>query len=951
MGNVTAKTSGEIASFMSPAKTHIKSLKVHFSPKQLGTGNPSPENVREIEGWDGVEVNGSGKNIAHIVGYSAKNSDSNNSRSITNSYGTTINTTEFILPDTKLVVTQTQSPNTSNIPAYQNGYLAVLVDNLVWGQKYNISFKIENIINNPLNAEIKDIKLLNPFGTFYSSVVIDDNHVVFKKVLWKQYSNTAINRRNFEIRNCGMSFTLSEFMITPVDEDNFEYEPYQGNIISYQWKLPDEYQEVEYIENNDNAYLDLNYIPTGKEIFEISFSYIKTPSTSQYLQLFGCRNQTVVTSNQNCWLGISYNDILFSRFGTVNITNPPSLSKGDYTIKVDLNNTELKINNDIYSFNGSIISDISNTIYLGYLNAIQSSLRADGIARYKYFKIFNNKTIIKFLIPCYRKLDGEIGMYDTVSQTFYTNQGTGEFLKGDDVFCDTAYGGYVDLISGELVEESKLWTKNTSEMNSNNSSFSGWWNCGFKSIIGEVNRAFNLKTNSSYMLNVGTYFSANTTGNYDNLYLPNSTYNLTQDEWKEKAIDVKIVAPLTTPIIHQLTPTQLSSFIGQNNFWSNADYVEIEYDLIETEDIQKCRKKIMLNQPHTESATGDIASFTTNMKAPLKECKVYFNPIQEGSGDPSPDNVRNIVGWDGIEVNSCGKNLWNNEDIIYGYWTDSNGKQSVNQRGCRTQYIYVTSNTTIQLFYYGVQPYSASIIELNDNKEFIKRTHIAWEGVTNPKSLTITTSNETKYIYAQTYTYTSSSNNKMTYDLLCSYKMQMEFNTITSYEPYKGNIYSEDWSSEVGTVYGGYVDLAKGELVATHKFVIYNGQEDGWNTYYVSHQIHFTRVISDKKIKMNSSISNLFPNANNIVFGDRKEYSVFGDHNTLPRIYVNAPYEMPNGVTEWKEWLSANPLQVCYELAEPIHYSLTPQQLLTFKGENNIWSDTNGQTEVKFWTH
>ena len=42
---------------------------------------------------------------------------------------------------------------------------------------------------------------------------------------------------------------------------------------------------------------------------------------------------------------------------------------------------------------------------------------------------------------------------------------------------------------------------------------------------------------------------------------------------------------------------------------------------------------------------------------------------------------------------------------------------------------------------------------------------------------------------------------------------------------------------------------------------------------------------------------------------------------------------------------------IVYELAEPIHYSFTSQQLLTFKGENNIWSDTNGQTEVKFWTH
>jgi len=53
-------------------------------------------------------------------------------------------------------------------------------------------------------------------------------------------------------------------------------------------------------------------------------------------------------------------------------------------------------------------------------------------------------------------------MYDTVSQTFYVNQGTGEFIAGPAVNryeidwsedLGTIYGGYVDLVSGELVEE------------------------------------------------------------------------------------------------------------------------------------------------------------------------------------------------------------------------------------------------------------------------------------------------------------------------------------------------------------------------------------------------------------------------------------------------------------------------------------------------------------------
>ena len=46
-------------------------------------------------------------------------------------------------------------------------------------------------------------------------------------------------------------------------------------------------------------------------------------------------------------------------------------------------------------------------------------------------------------------------------------------------------------------------------------------------------------------------------------------------------------------------------------------------------------------------------------------------------------------------------------------------------------------------------------------------------------------------------------------------------------------------------------------------------------------------------------------------------------------------------------------VQVIYKRAvsAPITYQLTPQQLITLKGQNNLWADTNGQTEVKFWTH
>ena len=48
-------------------------------------------------------------------------------------------------------------------------------------------------------------------------------------------------------------------------------------------------------------------------------------------------------------------------------------------------------------------------------------------------KIYNNEKIIRNFIPCYRKTDGVVGVYDLVEKKFYTNLGTGTFIKGNDI--------------------------------------------------------------------------------------------------------------------------------------------------------------------------------------------------------------------------------------------------------------------------------------------------------------------------------------------------------------------------------------------------------------------------------------------------------------------------------------------------------------------------------------
>lgn len=60
------------------------------------------------------------------------------------------------------------------------------------------------------------------------------DRIIIKNVPWKR-STTAVERHGIEIRNCGMSFTLSEIMATETTENDQIYEPYHGDKITTSW--------------------------------------------------------------------------------------------------------------------------------------------------------------------------------------------------------------------------------------------------------------------------------------------------------------------------------------------------------------------------------------------------------------------------------------------------------------------------------------------------------------------------------------------------------------------------------------------------------------------------------------------------------------------------------------------------------------------------------------------
>lgn len=149
---VTAEsTDGAMNSFGTDMVGPMVDLRVGFKPIQSGEGTPGPENVRTIEGTSSMVINTAGKNLAHVYGYGATSIRKiTQNRSISNSYGTTLSTIDYS-PDTPLIVTQTSWPE-SQLISYKNGYFCIGTDSLQHDKNYNLSFRISNITNNPLNA-------------------------------------------------------------------------------------------------------------------------------------------------------------------------------------------------------------------------------------------------------------------------------------------------------------------------------------------------------------------------------------------------------------------------------------------------------------------------------------------------------------------------------------------------------------------------------------------------------------------------------------------------------------------------------------------------------------------------------------------------------------------------------------------------------------------------------
>lgn len=197
------------------------------------------------------------------------------------------------------------------------------------------------------------------------------------------------------------------------------------------------YQPVEYISSKtNNNYIVTPYIPNGNTIIKMKGS----------------------RTNGGSWFGVGYypegsstvknfhltggNKVEYTlRYGTSNDYPYSRPQPGLYTlyhpdnplVEIEFGATTI--------FNGRVVRSIApvsmtfnhSMPIFGRWNPKSSSYDDFATGELYYLQIWEGKVKLYDFIPCYRKTDNVIGLYEQVNQVFYTNNGKGAFERGPDI--------------------------------------------------------------------------------------------------------------------------------------------------------------------------------------------------------------------------------------------------------------------------------------------------------------------------------------------------------------------------------------------------------------------------------------------------------------------------------------------------------------------------------------
>ena len=208
----------------------------------------------------------------------------------------------------------------------------------------------------------------------------------------------------------------------------------------------------------------------------------------------------------------------------------------------------------------------------------------------------------------------------------------------------------------------------------------------------------------------------------------------------------------------------------------------------------------------TRSVSDSLIHITDGVPRQVSALSVSVEPVQAGSGDPAPDNIRAISGWSSVNLTRTGKNVLNYTVLT---WTDGARNDSGNPESSTTAHyssaIKVAPSTTYTI--------SGTLFK---NSAYWRIYYLQADG---------TWINRTSALSANVYTFTTPSNcgliqiqcrNTNTLD-----DVQLEISpTATAYEAYT----AQQVTVSLGdTCYGGTLDVLTGTLTIDRGILTLDG--------------------------------------------------------------------------------------------------------------------------------
>lgn len=298
-------------------------------------------------------------------------------------------------------------------------------------------------------------------------------------------------------------------------------------------------------------------------------------------------------------------------------------------------------------------------------------------------------------------------------------------------------------------------------------------------------------------------------------------------------------------------------------------------------------------------------------------------------------NICPITGWTGCEVNVSNENLFNGT-IINGYCPINSYIKSGVEYFVLGDIIEQTA-TYLQIHRCdkGVAPVSGQTTNIGS---VISNT------TCSRKSFTPDLLNYDYYLFAIA-----------SYANIKNVQITLSPSTQETYKVHQGTTLSVTFP-DGQTVYGADVELVSGNNQKTLEKYVVKGTEN-WESYDSGATFRFSYHISSTTIPVfdNTPVADLYCNqfaSSNTFAPTDGACSVKKSGNWIYVAFKNLTL-LPIGTTKDEAkaifkslYDNGTPVEIVALLLDPVPFTTTPQEISTLAGENNIWSNTNGDTTI-----